>query len=74
MTHKAAVVEYNPEGKIVWRADADGPGSAERLPTGNTLVAEVNRSRVVELDRRGRVVAEQAVPDMAFPTLRARRR
>jgi hypothetical protein len=47
------VVEYDPEGKIVWSASVARPTSVQRLPNGHTLVASRFSSLVLELDRNG---------------------
>lgn len=53
-----AVVEYDAQGKVVWRKDRlpGGPTSVERLPGGNTLMALPNSGKVVEINRAGKVV------------------
>jgi HEAT repeat protein len=50
------VVEYDPEGRISWKASVERPSGVERLPGGNTLVACRDAQQVVELDRAGKVV------------------
>ena len=45
------VVEFDPEGKIVWEAAVPNPSSVMRLPNGNTLVGSMIMQRAVELDR-----------------------
>jgi outer membrane protein assembly factor BamB len=59
------VVEYDPTGKtIVWRSQARlmNPYAAQRLPSGNTLVADFQGLH--ELDAQGaKVVWEQRVPN-----------
>jgi HEAT repeat protein len=52
------VVENNLESKVLWEANVTWPTSAQRLPSGNTLVASVQAMRVVEIDRNGKVVWE----------------
>jgi HEAT repeat protein len=55
------VVEYDPEGRAVWEASVRSPGSAQRLPNGNTLVTSrfVGRAgSVLEVDREGQAVQE----------------
>lgn len=61
------VVEVDPAtGEIVWEYRADPPeafysksrGSAQRLPNGNTLIAESERGRAFEVTPDGRVVWE----------------
>lgn len=48
------VVEYNWEGKELWRAEAPMPISVSRLPGGNVLVVTQAPARVVEIDRAGK--------------------
>ena len=52
------VVEYDPQGRIVWEIAVEQPIVATRLPDGNTLVTSMNQLRAVELDRAGRQVWE----------------
>jgi hypothetical protein len=60
------VSEYDEKGAIVWEATINLPSHAVRLANGNTLVASANSSRLVELDRAGRVVWECPEPIHAF--------
>jgi hypothetical protein len=60
-THNNRVVEYDPDGKVVWSADVVQPIAALRLPNGNTLVTSgVDMTgvthRAVEIDRAGKEV------------------
>jgi len=48
------VVEYNRQGKVVWKADVTEPINAVRLPDGNTIITTMNDTRAVEVDRRGK--------------------
>lgn len=50
------VVEYDSEGKLVWRATVEQPIAAVRLPNGHTLVTTMDQNRAVELDRGGRII------------------
>lgn len=52
------VVEYDPEGKVVWEATVMQPMGAVRLANGNTLVSSYGNLQLVELDRAGKVVWE----------------
>ena len=65
------MVEFDPDGKVRWEANVQFPYSAMRLPNGRTLVAMMNMSRIVELDRGGKIVWEQKTDS---PPWRARRR
>jgi hypothetical protein len=52
------VVEVNPQGETVWNYVSQCPQvlGSERLPNGNTLVAEQGPCQVVEVDPQGKVV------------------
>jgi hypothetical protein len=65
------VVEFDPDGKTVWQANAPGVTTATRLSSGHTLVASVGLQKVFELDRAGKVVWEYKDGHGQF---RARRR
>jgi hypothetical protein len=65
------VVEFDPDGKVVWEAEVKMPKAAARLPNGHTLVTSFDTRSVVELDRAGKVVWERK-DDYAH--YRARRR
>ena len=52
------VVEYDPEGKVVWEASVSQPLAAIRLANGNTLVSSYGTFQLQELDRSGKVVWE----------------
>jgi hypothetical protein len=73
-THRgySRVLEVNPlNQEIVWEYNADPPesfysetrGSAQRLPNGNTLIAESDRGRVFEVTSGGTVVWEFFNPE-----------
>ena len=59
------VVEFDPEGKVIWEARLAGrPCDARRLPDGRTLVALHKANRIVEVDEEGREVwAVENLPD-----------
>ena len=59
------VVEFDPEGKIIWEARLAGrPCDARRLPDGRTLVALHKANRIVEIDEEGNEVwAVENLPD-----------
>jgi HEAT repeat protein len=66
------IIEYNSDGKEVWKATVPRPVHAVRLPNGNTLVA--SRSvpfKIRELDRAGKQVNETLI---GTPVYRVRRR
>jgi hypothetical protein len=50
------VVEYDAQGKVVWKVAIDQPIAAVRLPNGNTLVTSMSQNRAVEFDRAGKEV------------------
>jgi hypothetical protein len=56
------VIEYDGDGKVVWKASVQSPTSALRLPNGNTLVASQQSQKVVEINRAGKVVSEYKGP------------
>ena len=65
------VIELNPvTEKIVWEYKAKIPesfytasrGSAQRLPNGNTLTAESDKGRVIEITAKGNLVWEFLCP------------
>jgi hypothetical protein len=67
------VIEVNPlTGAIEWQYIGDPPesfysetrGSAQRLPNGNTLICESDRSRVFEVTRDGEIVWQWHNPDL----------
>lgn len=74
------VIEVDPlTGRIVWEFKADPPtalytrskGSAQRLPNGNTLIAESDKGRAFEVTPAGEVVWEFLCPERAGPRARA---
>jgi hypothetical protein len=65
------VVEYDREGRVVWDAPVTQPTSAHRLANGNTLVTTQQGPHLIELDRKGKQVAEITIP---APAILARRR
>jgi outer membrane protein assembly factor BamB len=65
------VVEFDADGKQLWKAEVKAPGSATRLPNGNTLAGSQNARALLELDRQGNVRWEYK-PDLGI--WRARRR
>jgi HEAT repeat protein len=52
-----AVVEYDQDGKPLWKADVQQPTSVQRLPNGHTLVASMYTMQMIELDRQGKEVS-----------------
>jgi HEAT repeat protein len=62
-----AIVEYNPEGKEVWRASLPQPMHGSRLPNGNTLIASQNWPyRIYEVTRKGEKVREPLTNTYVF--------
>jgi hypothetical protein len=74
------VQEITPEKKVVWEVGKPvvvSAESAQRLPGGNTLIADNGRRRVIEVDPRKQVVWEFDVPNAnrrPRPTMRQVRR
>jgi hypothetical protein len=53
------VAEYDLKtGKQTWKYDCNNPGSCQRLPNGNTLIALINEGKVIEIDPSGEIVWE----------------
>ncbi len=57
------VSERDLQGKIVWKKDIESPLVAQRLPNGNTFIA--NQARLLEVDRDGKEVFSYMRPDGA---------
>lgn len=59
------VVEFDPQGKVIWEARLAGrPVDARRLPDGRTLVALIDANRIVEVDEKGSEVwSVENLPD-----------
>ena len=64
---RSRVLEFAPaDGRVAWSYQADPPasfftvsrGSSQRLPNGNTLIAESDRGRAFEVTPRGELVWE----------------
>ena len=73
-------IELDPlSGEIVWTYEAEprksfytvGRGSAQRLPNGNTLLAESGKGRAIEVTRDGDIVWEFNCPYGVGPQSRA---
>lgn len=73
LTHQDRVAEYDFDGKQQWYASVRQPSSVQRLPNGNTLIANVSSRAVQEIDRQGKVVWEYK-PEGAGLPWSARRR
>ncbi len=52
------VVEYAPDGKVLWSVDAPSAWAAVRLANGNTLISGNRNGYVREVDPSGKVVWE----------------
>lgn len=66
-TSPTRVVEINPSKQIVWQYESKPkPGYAgkvevhafQRLPDGNTMIAESGNTRIIEVDPAGKIVRE----------------
>ncbi len=53
------VTERNRKNEIVWQKEITGPLMAQRLPTGNTVIA--TRTQIVEVDKTGKTVSTFAL-------------
>jgi outer membrane protein assembly factor BamB len=54
------VVEFDPDGKLLWQVNLTTPSTATRLPGGNTLIAAL-QGLVIEVDSAGRTVWEHKI-------------
>jgi hypothetical protein len=85
-TAAATVVEMTPKKEVVWKYEAKPKSGAkgrvevhafQRLPDGNTMVAESGNRRIVEVDAKGKIVKEVPLtverPDPHRDTRLARR-
>jgi hypothetical protein len=74
------VQEIAPDKRVVWELGAPtvlNAESAQRLPNGNTVVADNGRMCVIEVDRKGKEVWRYNVPNRhrrPRPTMRQMRR
>lgn len=60
---KRGAREVTPDKKVVWEYFTSGEvWGCQRLPNGNTLVAECTGKRLVEVDGKGEIVKTVAVP------------
>jgi hypothetical protein len=66
-TSHTTVVEISPKKEIIWKYESKPkPGSTgrvevhafQRLADGNTMIAESGNSRIIEVDRDGKIVKE----------------
>jgi outer membrane protein assembly factor BamB len=66
-TGPTTVTEMTPEKKVVWKYEAKPKEgykggieihSFQRLPDGNTMIAETGNRRIVEVDKAGKIVKE----------------
>ncbi|HQR07963.1 MAG TPA: PQQ-binding-like beta-propeller repeat protein [Gemmatales bacterium] len=69
-TSHTTIVEISPNKEIVWKYEAKPkPGytgkieihAFQRLPDGNTMIAESGNSRIIEVNREGKTVKEIAL-------------
>lgn len=67
---RGRIVEYSPEGKVLWEARVTYPTSVQRLPNGNTLVVSMTQQKVLEVNRAGRVVWEHRANGRIFSARR----
>jgi hypothetical protein len=59
--HGSRVVEHHHDGTVLWEKNVSGPLMAQRLPNGNTFIA--NQTELIEVDRAGTVVFSYVRPD-----------
>ncbi len=75
---QGAVEEIDGTRKVVWKAGPEiglkRPASAERLPNGNTLIADPATARIVEVSPKGQVVWQWEKPEYLNSWLRMCRR
>lgn len=55
------VCERNAKGEVLWEKKVEAPLVAQRLPNGNTFIA--NRTQLLEVDRTGKEVFSHVPPD-----------
>lgn len=71
--HVDGAREVNPGKKVVWEYKSTTKGvecqAAQPLPNGNVLVVECGTSRLIEVDRAGRIAKE--IPLKTLPTIKA---
>jgi PQQ-like domain len=56
------VVEFAPDGSLLWQTAVKAPTSAQRLPHGITLIGSTATGEVMERDRVGNVLWKQELP------------
>ncbi len=60
---KRGAREVTPDKKVVWEYTTDSEvWGCQRLPDGNTLVAECTAKRLVEVDPKGKIVKSIPIP------------
>jgi hypothetical protein len=64
------VVEYGPDGTVLWEAPFREASGALRLSGGRTLVWSTTRSEVRDLDRAGRTLWRYTTPEPILQALR----
>jgi hypothetical protein len=80
IVHGNWVEEIDPDRKVVWKVGSPvvkSAESAQRLPSGNTVIADNGRMKVIEIDKDSKVVWEFDVPNTnkrKTPTMRQVRR
>lgn len=59
----AKIMEINRQGDVVWVYDQGltFPHSAQRLPSGNTLITDTRNDRVIEVNPQGNIVWDTSV-------------
>jgi len=60
---KRGAREVTPDKRVVWEYTTNSEvWGCQRLPDGNTLVAECTAKRLIEVDRKGEIVKSVAIP------------
>ncbi len=60
------VIEIDGTGKVVWECSQPSAVFASRLPNGHTLISSFQNKCFVEVDRDGKVLAQQTLPGRPF--------
>jgi HEAT repeat protein len=59
LANASKVCEFDLHATAIWETEVPMAGFPHRLPNGRTLVVRNNSNEIVELDRRGKIVAER---------------
>lgn len=64
IAHSGGVFEYDEAMNEIWSYPADYPYNVQRLPNGNTLIAERGKDRVIEVSPAKEIVRQLPVEDV----------